>query len=330
MTSGFSNIMSRHSNIAVFTSGGDAPGMNAALRAVTRTAANYGMDVYGIYRGYEGLIENDFYSLSPRSVNHILQKGGTFLKSARSEEFKNVEIRKQAIENLKSRGITALIGIGGDGTFAGLKCISEESDISCIGIPGTIDNDIKGTQFTIGFDTACNTVMEAVDKIRDTALSHNRVFFIEVMGRDSGMIAEQAALASGALMALIPGTRVSVEDIKNKLERTAKKKKTSSIIIVSEGFETKTMDLVNEFSSAYPEYETKLTILGHIQRGGSPSRYDRNLASRMGYYAIEYLLEGKSGGMISTHNNEIGFVSFDDPKSINEDDLLKIIDTLST
>lgn len=304
--------------------------MNAAIRSVVRTGAHYGIDVQGIYRGYEGMIENDFCSLSPRSVNHILQKGGTQLKSARSEDFKIKEVRTTAIENLKKRKVDALIGIGGDGTFAGLKCISEESDIACIGIPGTIDNDIKGTQYTIGFDTACNTAVDAVDKIRDTALSHNRVFFVEVMGRHSGMIAEQTALASGALMALVPGVSVSIEDIRQKLDRTAKRKKSSSIIIVAEGFEISAIELVDTFSKSYPQFETKLTILGHLQRGGSPTRFDRNLASMMGYHAIDFLLDGKRNGIVSTINGNIRFQDLNDIQEIEHPDLLKIIDTLST
>ncbi len=322
--------MPKHSNIAVFTSGGDAPGMNAALRAVVRTGSYYGMDVYGIYRGYAGMLENDFSQLSPRSVNHILQKGGTFLKSARSLEFKEKEHRIKAIENLKARKITGLIGIGGDGTFAGLTRLSEEAEITCVGIPGTIDNDIAGTEYTIGFDTACNTVIDAVDKIRDTALSHNRVFFIEVMGRDSGLIAEQAALASGALMAIVPGRPTAVEDIKKKLDRGAKNKKTSSIIIVSEGAEIPAYKLREEFSLKYPEYESKLTILGHLQRGGSPSRFDRNMASRMGYHAVDFILDGCSDGMVSVINNEILFKPFGTTEQKTHEDLLKLIDILST
>lgn len=320
--------------IAVLTSGGDAPGMNAAIRSVVRTALYHELDVYGVYRGYEGLIDNDIVNLNARSVAQILQKGGTVLKSARSDKFRTVEGRKKAFENLSAKEIDALIVIGGNGTFTGGLTFYKEYNIPVIGIPGTIDNDLYGTDFTIGFDSACNTVIEAVDKIRDTALSHNRIFFVEVMGRDSGYIASSSALASGAVAAVIPEEAWSVDELINRLDRGLKSKKTSSIIIVAEGgFEGGAVSIAKEVEKRFSYYETKVTILGHIQRGGPPSLADRILASELGCHAIEGLLEGKENVMVGKVHNNIEYTPLEEAiekKSKMDKGILRISDILST
>ncbi|QNL22400.1 6-phosphofructokinase [Hyphobacterium sp. CCMP332] len=320
--------------VAVLTSGGDAPGMNAAIRSVVRSSLFYNLEVYGVFRGFEGLIENDIRALNPRSVSQILQKGGTILKSARSEAFREKEGREKAFENLKSRGIEALIVIGGNGTFTGAMKFQEEFGISVMGIPGTIDNDLFGSDFTIGFDSACNTVIDAVDKIRDTALSHNRIFFVEVMGRDAGYIATSCALASGAIAAIIPERKMSIEDLISKLNRGMESKKVSSIIIVAEGGHLgKAVDIAREVEKRFSYYESKVTILGHIQRGGAPSIHDRILASKLGVGAVEGLIEGKSNCMVGKIHKDIVYTPLKDAISKTskmDENLHRISDILST
>jgi len=293
--------------IGVMTSGGDAPGMNAAIRAVVRACSYYEIDCIGYYRGYEGMIENDFTVLTSRNVKNIINKGGTILKSARSKEFRTTEGRKQANKNLVAENIDAIVLIGGDGTFTGGALFSKEYDIPVIGIPGTIDNDIFGTQFTIGYDTALNTVVEAVDKIRDTASSHNRLFFVEVMGRDAGFIALNAGVGAGAEEILIPEEDQPLEKLIESLNRSKKNGKTSSIVIVAEGDKTgkNVFELAEYVKENMEDYAPRVTVLGHLQRGGSPSCFDRVLASRLGVKAVELLLAGEKDVMVGIKNNQI-------------------------
>ena len=294
--------------IAVFTSGGDAPGMNAALRAVVRSAIYYELEVEGISKGYEGMIKNHFARLDVRSVNNILNRGGTMLKSARCEEFRHPEGRKKAYENLRKRDIDAIVAIGGDGTFTGAHIFFEEFGIPVIGIPATIDNDLSGTDYTIGFDTATNTAVEAIDKIRDTASSHDRLFFIEVMGRNSGFIAINSGISGGAVAIIIPEEEMSVDRLIARLEKSGKRKKTSSLVIVAEGgFKGGAIRLAEEVRNKIDYYDTRVTILGHLQRGGAPTSFDRVLASRMGVAAIEGLLDGKKDVMSGMSTNKITF-----------------------
>lgn len=298
-------------NIGLLTSGGDSPGMNAAIRAVVRTARYYGHQVYGIYEGYQGLIDDQIVSLDARGVKNILNRGGTILKSSRSEEFKTKAGREKAYQNLRKRGIDALVLIGGDGTFTGGMYFSEEYDMPVIGLPGTIDNDLYGTDFTIGYDTATNVVTEALDKIRDTAESHNRLFFVEVMGRDTGFIALRAALASGALDVVLPEEEHPLEDLYAALDRAESNRKTHKIIIVAEGNKLgDSMSIAEKVRQRYPHLESKVTILGHLQRGGSPTCSDRVLASRLGVAAVETLREGRSGEMIGVVHNDLLFTPF--------------------
>ena len=289
------------------TSGGDAPGMNAAIRAVVRTCTYYNVKCIGYYRGYEGMIENDFIELTSRNVKNIINKGGTILKSARSKEFRTIEGRKQAYENLKEESIDAIVLIGGDGTFTGGALFSKEHDIPVIGIPGTIDNDIFGTQFTIGYDTALNTVVEAVDKIRDTASSHDRLFFVEVMGRDAGFIALNAGVGAGAEEILIPEEDQPLEKLIESLNRSKRSGKTSSIVIVAEGDKTgkNVFELAEYVKENMEDYSPRVTVLGHLQRGGSPTCSDRVLASRLGVKAVELLLDGEKDVMVGIRNNQI-------------------------
>lgn len=298
-------------SIGVLTSGGDAPGMNAAIRAVVRAGNHYGKKVFGIYEGYQGMIENQILELNARSVKGILNRGGTILKSSRSEEFKTKAGRQKAFDNIKARGIDALVLIGGNGTFTGGMYFSEEFDIPVMGLPGTIDNDLSGTDFTIGFDTACNVVTDCVDKIRDTAESHNRLFFVEVMGRDSGFIGLRAGLASGALDVVLPEEEQPMEDLFHELEKGASNNKTNRIIIVSEGNK---MGSIYEIAEAvklkYPHWESKITILGHLQRGGSPTCTDRVLSSRLGVAAVESLIEGRRAEAIGLVNNKLEYTPF--------------------
>ena len=298
--------------IGVLTSGGDAPGMNAAIRAVVRASVYHKLECIGIYRGYEGLIEGDFKNLNARSVKNIINRGGTLLKSARSKEFFLKEGRLKAYNNLKNEGIDALVTIGGDGTFAGASVFSNEFDIPIIGIPGTIDNDINGTDFTIGYDTALNTVVEAIDKIRDTANSHNRLFLVEVMGRDAGDIALNAGIGAGAEEILIPEQDMGRLRLIESLKKSKKSGKTSSIIVVSEGDQIgkNIFKLASYIEENLTGYEVRVTVLGHIQRGGSPSCFDRVLASRLGVKAVDALIDNQKNVMIGIRHNKLIYVSF--------------------
>ena len=298
--------------IAVLTSGGDAPGMNAAIRAVVRTCSYHNLECVGVYRGYEGLIEGEFTPLNARSVKNIINRGGTFLKSARSQRFRTKEGRQQAYENLQKENIDALVAIGGDGTFAGAIVFNEEHDFPIVGMPGTIDNDINGTDFTIGYDTALNTVVEAIDKIRDTANSHNRLFLVEVMGRDAGDIALNAGIGAGAEEILIPEQDMGRDRLVASLKRSKKAGKSSSIVVVAEGDQIgkNILGLADYIRENLQEYEVKVTVLGHIQRGGSPSCYDRVLASRLGVSAVDALLDGKRDIMVGIMHNKIVQVPF--------------------
>ncbi len=299
------------SKVGVFTSGGDAPGMNAAIRATVRAATYYDKEVYGIMRGYEGMIDNEIVKLGARSVGNILQRGGTILKTARSEMFRTKEGREKAYQNLKKSGIDALVAIGGDGTFTGLHKFNEEFNIPSICIPGTIDNDLAGTDYTIGFDTATNTAVEAIDRIRDTALSHNRLFFIEVMGRNSGYIAINSGIAGGAVAIIIPEEITSFDELYTLLEEGGKTNKKSSLVVVAEGSKiggaNELARLVAERSSYF---DIKVTILGHLQRGGSPTYFDRVLASKMGVAAIEGLIAGKNDAMVGVRDNKMVYNDF--------------------
>jgi 6-phosphofructokinase 1 len=320
--------------IAVLTSGGDAPGMNAAIRAVVRACTYYRVDCIGVYRGYQGLIEGDFETLSARHVSNIINKGGTILKSARSEEFKTPEGRLKAYENLKKQGVGALVIIGGDGTFTGGLKFIEEFNFPVVGIPGTIDNDIYGTDNTIGYDTALNTVVEVIDKIRDTASSHNRLFFIEVMGRDAGFIALNAGIGAGAEEILIPEKNLGLDRLVESLDKSREKGKTSSIVVVSEGDKIgkNVFELAEYIKDKYPFYDIRVSVLGHMQRGGSPSCYDRVLASRLGVAAVEALLDRTSGVMVGITNNEVTSVGFNKAIKMNHDineELLKVADITS-
>ncbi|MFM7857662.1 MAG: 6-phosphofructokinase [Flammeovirgaceae bacterium] len=300
------------SKIGVFTSGGDAPGMNAAIRAVVRAAIYYKKEVYGIMQGYEGMIDGDIVKLGARSVGNIIQRGGTILKTARSLEFRTPEGRAKAFQNLKKNGIDALVAIGGDGTFTGLHKFYEEYQIPSICIPGTIDNDLAGTDYTIGFDTATNTAVDAIDKIRDTAISHNRLFFIEVMGRNSGYIAINCGIAGGAVSTIIPEESMTMEELFAKLDEGGKTNKKSSLIVVAEGSKIgNAMELANKFSERNNYLDIKVTILGHLQRGGAPTYFDRVLASKMGVAAVEGLLNGEKDVMVGIRNNQIVYNPFD-------------------
>jgi 6-phosphofructokinase 1 len=320
--------------IAVLTSGGDAPGMNAAIRAVVRSCVYHEVASVGVFRGYQGLIEGDFEPLDARSVKNIINRGGTFLKSARSKEFMTKEGRQKAYNHLKAQNIDALVVIGGDGTFTGAIVFNEEFDFPVVGLPGTIDNDINGTDFTIGYDTALNTVVEAIDKIRDTANSHNRLFLVEVMGRDAGDIALNAGIGAGAEEILIPEQDMGRERLVASLKRSKKSGKSSSIVVVAEGDQIgkNILGLADYIRENLPEYECKVTVLGHIQRGGSPSCYDRVLASRLGVGAIDALLCGERNVMIGIVHNKV--VSIDFKASLKgsnniDTDLIRVADIIS-
>jgi 6-phosphofructokinase 1 len=320
--------------IAVYTSGGDSPGMNACVRAVVRTAYYNNLEIMGIMRGYAGMIENDIVPLASRSVSNIIQRGGTVLKTARSKEFMTPEGRKVAFENLSAHGIEGLVCIGGDGSFTGAKLFYEEFGIPCIGAPGTIDNDLFGTDLTIGFDTAINTAVDAIDKIRDTADSHDRIFFIEVMGRHTGFIALAAGIAGGAEGVLVPESTDDWQKMVDMLVGKNKSKKAFSIIIVAEGEEHGgAMKIVEEVKKMDASFDPRVTILGHIQRGGKPTAYDRVLASRLGNAAVEGLLNGYSNKMAGLINNQVVYTSFDDAihqtKQLNPH-LLRLIDVFNT
>lgn len=297
--------------IGILTSGGDAPGMNAAIRAVTRSAIYNGWKVKGIYHGYNGLINGEIEEFTSESVSNIIQRGGTILKTARSKEFMTPEGRKKAYETLQREKIEALVVIGGNGTLAGAREFADEYNIVCIGLPGTIDNDLNGTDYTIGYDTALNTIVSCVDKIRDTAASHDRIFFVEVMGRDAGFLAQNSAIASGAEAAIIPEDNTDVDQLEQFISRGIRKTKNSSIVIVSESpKDGGAMHYAERVKKEYPQYEVRVSILGHLQRGGSPSAYDRILASRLGEGAIEALLDGQRNVLIGIHNDKVVYIPF--------------------
>ncbi|WP_353117531.1 6-phosphofructokinase [Myroides odoratus] len=299
--------------IGVLTSGGDAPGMNAAIRAIVRTCSYHDVMCVGVFRGFQGLVEGDFEVLGPRDVNYIINKGGTILKTARSAAFRTEEGRKTAYENLKNAQIDALIVIGGDGSFTGAMLLSKEFDIPVMGIPGTIDNDINGTSHTIGFDTALNTVVDAVDKIRDTASSHKRLFFVEVMGRDAGHIALNAGIGAGAEEIIIPEENLGLERLLESLKKSKLSGKSSSIVIVAEGEKLgKNVFELGEYVEEHlPEYEVRVSVLGHMQRGGAPSCFDRVLASRLSVKAVETLLEGGKNFMVGLINDQVALTPLD-------------------
>ncbi|WP_027000060.1 6-phosphofructokinase [Eisenibacter elegans] len=319
--------------IAVFTSGGDSPGMNACVRAVVRAAIAQQIEVFGIIRGYDGMIRQDIIPLQSPSVSNIIQRGGTILKSARSKDFMTYEGRKKAFESLQAKGIEGIVAIGGDGTFKGAQVFFEEFGIPTVGCPGTIDNDLYGTDYTIGFDTAINTALEAIDKIRDTADSHDRVFFIEVMGRDAGYIAIQSGIAGGAELVLVPETETKIEHIIHTLEQGKARNKTSEIIVVAEGDEAgDATTIAAQVKEKLPHLDIRVSVLGHIQRGGSPTARDRILASRLGIAAVQGLVEGRSNVMAGIINDELVYTSFHDTihkaKPIKAE-LLQLIDILS-
>jgi len=299
--------MMKVKKIAVLTSGGDSPGMNTALRAVVRTCAYKNIDCVGVSRGYQGLINDDIKTLKTRSVRGIINRGGTMLYSARSDEFRTKEGREKAFSNIKKHGIDGLVVIGGDGSFTGGLIFQKEFGIPVIGIPGTIDNDLYGTSHTLGYDTALNTVMDAIDKIRDTAISHDRLFFVEVMGRDAGHIALNSGIAIGAQEILIPEQNMGIEGLINSLKDSKKNGKTSSIVVVAEGDKTgkNVFDLAKQVEEEFPKYEIRVSVLGHMQRGGSPSCFDRVLGTKMGVRAVESLIDGDSGKMIGIDNGKI-------------------------
>ncbi len=317
--------------IAVLTSGGDAPGMNAAIRAVVRTSFNNGIEVYGIMRGYDGLIKNDFRKLESRDVSNIIQTGGTILKTARCPEFREKEGRIKAFENLKKNKIDGLIVIGGDGSFAGASLLSKEHNFPVIGIPGTIDNDLYGTDYTIGYDTALNNIVAAVDKIRDTASSHNRIFFIEVMGREAGFIALRSGIASGAEAILIPEVNGQIEKLMELMSKRTQDKR-SSIIIVAEGErEGNIFDIAKMVEKKFKDVDVRVSILGHIQRGGSPTAFDRVTASRMGVAAVDALMNDQRSIMVGIANNDIVHVPLNKTVKLNKSinmGLLEIVDIL--
>ncbi|MCX6297781.1 MAG: 6-phosphofructokinase [Bacteroidetes bacterium] len=303
--------------IGVLTSGGDAPGMNAAVRAVVRTGIYHGLDVFGIMRGYNGMVEDDIFQMDSKSVANIIQRGGTILKTARSMEFFEPEGRQKAYENLKKRGIDGLVIIGGDGSFRGAQRFSNEYDIPCIGIPGTIDKDIAGSDATIGFDTAVNTAVEAIDKIRDTMDAHDRLFIVEVMGRDAGYIALHSGIATGAENILIPESKTDIEELIHSLTKNEKRQKLVNLIVVAEGDEFGgANELAKVIKERVPQADTRVCILGHIQRGGSPSCQDRLIASHMGYYAVESLIIGRNNVMVGVVNNKIHYTPLD--KAVKE------------
>ena len=320
--------------IAVLTSGGDAPGMNAAVRAVVRSSAFYGLECFAVYQGYQGLIEGNLKAFTARSVNNIINKGGTILRSARSLEFRTPEGRQKAHKNLLKNKIDALVVIGGDGSFTGAMIFQQEFNFPVIGIPGTIDNDIFGSQYTLGYDTAINTVVEVIDKIRDTASSHNRLFFVEVMGRDAGHIALNSGIGAGAEEILIPEENRGLEQLLELLKKSEKSGKSSSIVVVAEGDKTgkNVFELAAYVEKNLPYYEVRVSVLGHMQRGGAPSCFDRVLASRMGVHAVESLRKGASNVMVGVVNDQMQLTPLDQAikgKSEINQDLLRVTDILS-
>ncbi len=321
--------------VGVMTSGGDSPGMNAAIRSVVRTCAFHQIECVGIYRGYQGLIEGDFKIMDARSVNNIINKGGTILKSARSKDFRTREGRDIAYTKAKEEGLDALVVIGGDGSFTGAMIFSEENDFPVMGIPGTIDNDIFGTSSTLGYDTALNTVVEAIDKIRDTASSHNRLFFVEVMGRDVGNIALNAGVGAGAEEILIPEENLGKDRLLESLKRSRASGKSSSIVVVAEGDKTgdNVFELKDYVEANLPEYEVRVSVLGHMQRGGSPSCWDRVLASRMGVKAVESLMDGITNNMVGIRDTQIVLCPLDQAVKGKTDidvELIRVSDIMTT
>jgi 6-phosphofructokinase 1 len=317
------------------TSGGDAPGMNAAIRSVVRTCAYYNVNCVGIYRGYEGMIEGDFKEMNARSVKDIVNKGGTILKSARSKEFRTQEGRKKAFEKLQEANVDGLVVIGGDGTFTGGMIFNQEFNFPVMGIPGTIDNDIFGTSHTLGYDTALNTVVEVIDKIRDTASSHNRLFFIEVMGRDAGHIALNAGVGAGAEAILIPEEDLGLDRLLESLRRSKRSGKSSSIVVVAEGDKIgkNVFELKDYVEANMTEYEVRVSVLGHMQRGGAPSCFDRVLASRMGVKAVESLIEGNSNYMVGLLHDKMALTPFEQAikgQSKIDRELLRVSEIMST
>ena len=320
--------------VGVLTSGGDAPGMNAAIRSVVRACAFYKIECIGIFRGYQGMIEGDFKTLKSKSVNYIINKGGTFLKSARSKKFRTKEGRKMAYDHLAKEGVDALVLIGGDGTFTGGMIFNQEFNFPVIGIPGTIDNDILGTNFTLGYDTALNTAVEAIDKIRDTASSHKRLFFVEVMGRDVGHIALNAGVGSGAEEILVPEENLGLDRLLESLEKSRKTGKSSTIVLVAEGDKTgnNVFELRDYVEENLEGYDVRVSVLGHMQRGGAPSCFDRVLASRMGVKAVESLMAGKKNVMVGTINNKLELYPIE--KAVKghskiDEELLRVSDILN-
>lgn len=320
--------------IAVLTSGGDAPGMNAAVRAVVRSCAFYNIECYGVYQGYQGLIDGNMKLMNARSVNNIINKGGTFLKSARCLEFRTPQGRTKGFKHIQDKNIDALVVIGGDGSFTGAMIFQQEHNIPVIGIPGTIDNDIFGTRHTLGYDTALNTVVEVIDKIRDTASSHNRLFIVEVMGRDAGHIALNSGIGAGAEEILIPEENRGLEHMLESLKRSEKSGKSSSIVVVAEGDKTgeNVFEIAKYIETNLPYYEVRVSVLGHMQRGGAPSCFDRVLASRMGVHAVEKLIEGESNVMVGVIDDKMVLTPLDKAikgKSEINDNLLRVSDILS-
>ena len=321
--------------IGVLTSGGDAPGMNAAIRAVTRSARFHNMNVVGIMRGYQGLIDKEFVKFTSSSVSNTIQRGGTILKTARCGDFLTPEGRKKAHDNMVEAGIDALVVIGGNGSLTGAQLFAREYDLPIIGLPGTIDNDLYGTDSTIGYDSALNTIVECVDKIRDTANSHDRIFFIEVMGRDAGFLAQNSAIASGAEAAIIPESATDVDQLAEFIERGKRKSKNSAIVLVSEAQKNGVggaMYYADRIKKEFPQFDARVTILGHLQRGGKPTAYDRILASRLGYAAIEALMEGQRNVMVGIKDDEIVYVPISRAIKMNKpinQELISVLNVLS-
>ncbi len=321
--------MAKIQTIGILTSGGDAPGMNAAIRAITRAAIANDFRVMAIYRGYEGLINDEIVEFSTENVSNIIQRGGTILKTARSQAFCTPEGRKVAYENMQKHGIDALIVIGGNGSLTGARIFAQEFDVPCIGLPGTIDNDLNGTDSTIGYDTTLNTIMECVDKIRDTATSHERIFFVEVMGRDAGFLAQNSAIAAGAEAAIIPEDSTGADQLGRFIGRGIRKSKSSSIVLVSESPKCGAMYYAEKVKKEYPEYDVRVSILGHLQRGGSPSAGDRVLASRLGVGAIQAIIEGQRNVMIGIKNDEVVYVPFSNAIKSDKPVKKELIDVLA-
>ena len=318
--------------IGVLTSGGDAPGMNAAIRAVTRAGISNGFKIKGIFRGYDGLINNEIKDFTTENVSGIINRGGTILRTARSKDFETVEGRKKAYENMVANKIDALVVIGGNGSLTGARLFAEEHDVCCIGLPGTIDNDLYGTDSTIGYDTTLNTITDCVDKIRDTATSHERIFFVEVMGRDAGFLAQNSAIAAGAEAAIIPEDSTGSDQLIQFMERGIRKSKKSCIVIVSESPKCGAMYYANRVKEEYPNFDVRVSILGHLQRGGRPSARDRILASQVGVGAIEALVQGQRNVMVGVRNNEVVYVPFVDAigkRKVMDKKLIKVLDELS-